>query len=147
MNISSTQFSLKHTALEFYISGCTVKCPGCHNYELWDFNLGKEWKQFFTDTKIEYKIAENSSIIDKFVILGGEPLDQDINELKNFLLKLKTYKKEIWLFTSYTEIPRDILELVEYVKYGKYDEKLKVNNNLHYGYNLITSNQYITKVQ
>ena len=46
MNIVTTQYTLKTKSLEIYVAGCRgdshgTHCEGCHNPELWDFNIGE----------------------------------------------------------------------------------------------------------
>ena len=77
MNISGLQYNLNRKTLEIYLSGCDGKCDGCHNKELWDYKLGKNYNYYLK------KIAEdvNSGMIDEFWILGGDPMDQEFMEL------------------------------------------------------------------
>lgn len=83
-----------------YVSGCSIRCKGCHNKEAWDFSCGKE----FTKNEIS-EILEfvSHSYIKGFSLLGGEPFDQDSELLVDLLSQLKkTYpEKEIWCWTGY----------------------------------------------
>jgi anaerobic ribonucleoside-triphosphate reductase activating protein len=81
------------------------------------------------------------------MILGGEPLDQDIINFYYFTVDIKSFDKNLWLFTRYelNEIEPTILNQFDYVKTGKYIKELSVDNNIQYGIKLATSNQKIYK--
>src|SRR5690606_18187499 len=129
-------------AFEIYLTGCgrEPKCSNCHNPELWDFNKGEE----IDYNKLKNDLSLKLNQFDNIVILGGEPLDQDILDLIELLSFLIKFKKPIWLYTSYEleDIPKDVLKLVDYVKVGRYDESQK-GNFTHYGVTLHSANQKI----
>ena len=55
-----------------YVSGCPLRCPGCHNPELWDPDYGTELTY---DTLYEIVEAINANGIKRnLCIMGGEPL-------------------------------------------------------------------------
>lgn len=147
MNIVSTQFNLNNKILEIYLSGCYGNCCNCHNPELKDFSIG----DYYLDEllKIIQKINEFNSLIDNIWILGGEPLDQNHNELIKMLINLKQTNKKIWLFTRYEidEISEEIIECCDYIKTGKYIPQLTTDDNIQYGIKLATSNQKIYKIE
>lgn len=97
-----------------YLSGCTLHCKGCFNYEIWDFNSGEE-----LTTDVENEIIESiqPDYIQGLSILGGEPLDE-LNQksvydlLKQFKKKLKN--KDVWLWTGYR------LESIPHTEYTDY---------------------------
>lgn len=150
MKILATQFTLERSAFEIYLSGCAGNCgkhcDGCHNPESWDFNNGIEYDtNYFLE--IKNKVKTFDSIIENIMIFGGEPNDNDKEELKNFLIDMKSLNKKIWLFTRYykEELPQFEFTLCDYIKCGEYNNQLLTNNNEHYGINLATKNQYIIK--
>jgi anaerobic ribonucleoside-triphosphate reductase activating protein len=148
MRITSTQYTLQNKSFEIYLSGCNgnPKCEGCYNQELWDFNIGEEYTlEYFGD--LQQKIYRFKNIIDNIMILGGEPLDQNINDFSYFIKDMKSFNKDLWLFTRYelNEIEPTILNQFDYVKTGKYIKELSVDNNIQYGIKLATSNQKIYK--
>ena len=146
MNIVSTQFFLSKNALEIYISGCKEPhCKGCSNPELWEFNQGKSYKKAIS--RITEKIR-NNNIIKSVFIVGGEPLDNDIKELEDFIKLLSDTQCKIWLFTRYSidKVPDNIKKLCSYIKCGKYDVDKLSNNYIQYGVKLASTNQKIYKV-
>ena len=93
----------------FFVQGCPIRCPGCHNPESWDFEGGKEF-----NTEVLNKLEEDllaNGINRTLCIMGGEPLCQEnlflttmiVTEMKHRLPDLK-----IWIWTGYEY--KDILE-------------------------------------
>ena len=87
-----------------WISGCSHKCPGCHNPELADYDYGK-YK--LLSPKV-FEILENElnkDYIDGITFSGGDPLDQpkrSIRELRTMLGWIKEHwpNKSIWIYTG-----------------------------------------------
>lgn len=118
-----------------WVCGCTRHCPGCFNQEAADFNAGEplslsRMRRFAAIGGIDKDIAG-------FSILGGEPLQQDKDEMLKLLRCLRVYpKKTIWMWTGYTyeDLTADQLEIVKNVDVlvdGPFIEKLK-NPNLRF---------------
>lgn len=148
MNILASQYSLSQKSLDIYVSGCcgSPHCEDCHNPESWNFNLGTPYtEEYFRN--IRNKVTNFNSMIDNIMIFGGEPNDQNKDELLHFLIDLKTLNKKIWLFTRYDlkDIPNFEYALCDYIKCGRYIPQLKTNENIKYGIKLATSNQIIYK--
>lgn len=141
MNIAGLQYSLKERALEVYISGCKPPhCKGCHNPDLWSFEEGVEWECY----KDEIREHLSSQMVDRIYIMGGEPLDQDIEELMSFLYFIFPWSldKKIYLFTRYNIIPRRLFPLIDYYKVGEYQEGDEPYETSH-GITLASRNQKI----
>ncbi len=152
MNILGIQYNINQNALEIYVSGCigNPHCAGCFSPETWNFNQGKPYLEILHND-ITTQINLFNDMINKIMIFGGEPLDQDIKELRLFLQEIKKFKKEIWLFTHYDfniakQILGDVITLCDYIKCGAYKEDLKTDDNIQYGVKLATSNQKIYKL-
>lgn len=150
MNILATQYTLQNKSLDIYIAGCRgdngVHCTSCHNSESWEFNQGDKYTEYYFNT-LQNKVKEFDNIIDNIMIFGGEPNDQNKDELLHFLIDLKSLNKKIWLFTRYSfkDLPKFEYTLCDYIKCGAYLPGLKTDNNLQYGIQLATSNQNIYK--
>ena len=117
-----------------WLSGCTRHCPDCFNQSGWDFQAGKELTK---ESMIKFANIGRNKEIAGFSILGGEPLQQNKNEMLEFLDCLhQVYRKTIWMWTGYTyeELTQDQLEIVNQVDVlvdGPFIKELK-NPNLRF---------------
>ena len=84
-----------------WLSGCTHRCPGCHNEHTWDANIG----DVFTEKiKEELFAALSPAYISGITFSGGDPLHE--NNLEDILflieeIREKMPEKTIWLYTGY----------------------------------------------
>lgn len=110
-----------------YVSGCPIRCAGCHNKQLWDINSGLQ---------MSVKDVCDSLNVDNFniSILGGEPLMQyeGILELCK-MIKAQYPHKTIWMWSGYTiehikEHFEEVLYYVDVIVDGPYMEQLAVPN-------------------
>lgn len=150
MNILATQYTLSRKSLEIYLAGCkgdALKghCRNCHNPETWSFNQGKNYKEEMP--KILKKINDFEDMIERVEIFGGEPNDQNFEELEDLMKMIKSTNKELWIWTRYSleDCPAFEKELCDYIKTGAYIEELSCDCNIQYGIKLATSNQKINK--
>lgn len=148
MNILATQYSLTSKSLDIYVAGCNGNphCVGCHNPESWSFNQGELYTEEYFNN-IQTKVQDFDILIDNIMIFGGEPNDQNHDELLHFLIDIKSLNKKVWLFTRYgiTDVPKFELSLCDYIKSGSYMPELITDDNIQYGIKLATSNQFINK--
>lgn len=88
--------------VSFWVQGCPIRCIGCHNASIWDFNGGKE---FTPSTISEITQAINANGIQRnFSILGGEPLCEENVFLTTLVIQevRKVYPDiKIYLWTGY----------------------------------------------
>lgn len=150
MNILATQYSLATKSFEIYVAGCSGSphCFGCHNPESWDFNKGEIYNLQYWN-KLNNKIIDFQNLINNIMIFGGEPLDQNHNDLFNLLYNLyNAVKIPIWLFTRYDieDVPQFVKDTCLYIKCGKYDKDRITENNIQFGIKLASSNQKIYKI-
>ena len=87
--------------VSLFVSGCRNCCKGCFNEMTWDFKFGKE----FTEETIEYilKLLKPDQI-DGFTLLGGEPFEEENQDVLVDLLKrikIEYPTKDIWCYTGY----------------------------------------------
>lgn len=148
MHIASTQYTLSTSSLDIYFSGCNPPhCKDCQNPELWEFVDDNNYiKKFY---EIEKKVKNFDILIKNIMLFGGEPMHQNRKEFIDFLNKLESLNKKIWLFTRHEiyDIPENIKRFCDYIKTGRYVPKLKTNDNIMYGITLATSNQRIYKTK
>jgi organic radical activating enzyme len=121
------QFVPLDKTLELYFSGCSLRCPGCHNSFLQD-RTSENTKEVSVG-EILCEIEDYVSIASQVHILGGEPLEQDLKALSVLLEELrKKGFKNIILFTgwdipqSYLKKEWDLFKHCDYIKTGNYDE-------------------------
>jgi len=107
-------------ATSIYFSGCSIRCPDCHNKEYWDIKSGT----LTSDDHIMEKI--NNPLTSHVAFLGGEPTDQ----LKFLLHMCKRIKKEtdkqIALYTGreFEVLPKELLAFPSLVVCGPYKKEL-----------------------
>lgn len=86
-----------------FFSGCSIKCPGCHNEEYQNRRKGRNESPKSLIDRIK---TENKSFNKNITLSGGEPLEQDHEQLLEFI---KLFKKEckknhvrpnIWLYSG-----------------------------------------------
>lgn len=145
-NLSAVRYTLRDRSLDIYVSGCLgengVHCKNCHNPQIWDPNFGRPWETF--KDSITKTVAQSGDLVQSIRIYGGEPLEKPEDELLVFLGFLEGFKKPLWLFTRFElkDVSGAILEHLEYIKCGAYDETKK-GNVTFYGVTLPTTNQVI----
>lgn len=84
-----------------YVSGCSIRCAGCHNKEAWDFTCGTDFNE---DTISKILKFLEPSYIKGLSLLGGEPYDQaDLHLLVKLVRLVKEHypNKDIWIWTGY----------------------------------------------
>lgn len=92
----------QNVCVSFWCQGCPIKCPGCHNESIWDFNGGNEFTPA-TMSEIIQAISANG-IEHNFSILGGEPLCDENIFLTHLIIQevRKHYPNiKIFLWTGY----------------------------------------------
>lgn len=84
-----------------FFQGCSINCNGCHNASTHDKNGG----EYITPKELLNRLKENG-FNNSITLSGGEPLEQDINELNEFLRLFKKECKEnsltpnIWIYSG-----------------------------------------------
>lgn len=102
-----------------FFQGCTRHCLGCHNPGTWNPSMG-----------LQMTVADLVAIIDKhtplkkITISGGEPLLQ-IEGLLELVKSLRKLGYDIAVYTGncLSEVPRRLLELIDYIKVGDYQQE------------------------
>lgn len=112
-----------------FFQGCNHRCKGCFNPETWDFEGGKE---FTEEAKKRFIESCSKSYITSIALLGGDPLQQPIDELKEFIEEIRNLKKPIIVWTGYrfydiihNEELNSILPYIDYLIDGEYEESLR----------------------
>lgn len=125
-----------------WFAGCTHGCKGCQNEELWDFNKGEH----FSPQELHDLIIEETqkTKICTVTLLGGEPLQQNLNELHELCLLLYNSGIDIWIYTGYDfeyaeSLLHPVMPFLHTIKCGKYIESLRAEE----GSFPITTNQMV----
>ncbi|OLS22512.1 MAG: Pyruvate formate-lyase 1-activating enzyme [Candidatus Heimdallarchaeota archaeon LC_3] len=102
-----------------FVQGCEKKCKGCHNQGAWDYSKG-------TEIDIDDLVEElNKKCLNKkLTISGGEPLHQ-YESLLVLLNKLQDYNLILYTGNEMEEVPKTILEYLDYIKVGRFIEEEK----------------------
>ena len=102
-----------HTACTVFLAGCNMRCPFCHNAELFG---GKVEEVMSTDAFLKF-LTTRQGLLDGVVVTGGEPTLQ--KDLGDFLGKVKALGYAVKLDTNGTnpEMLKSIVSagLVDYV--------------------------------
>ena len=89
--------------VSFFVQGCPLRCPGCHNPESWDFEGGME---FSTKTLNDILTSLSANGIERSLcIMGGEPLCPENLFLTTLIIREVRQQKpniKIYLWTGYT---------------------------------------------
>lgn len=150
LTFAHIEYSISTRSIDIFTTGCDGHCQGCCNPEIksWDLQ-GYATPQVIS--KIVSLVTKFDRLIDKFIIVGGDPVDaykHYPNEFARFLSELRMMGKPIYLFTRYElpEIDRTLFYYVDYIKTGAYIPDLKCEDNTQMGIKLATSNQKIFDV-
>jgi pyruvate formate lyase activating enzyme len=102
-----------NAATTIFLSGCNVKCKGCHNKQLWERK---------NETKIDEIIENiNWNMISAVTISGGEPLEQEEAIIK--LAKIIRKKgKKVGLHTSGKGNLLKVIEYFDFILISKPEE-------------------------
>lgn len=116
--------------VSIFFQGCSLHCKGCFNKEIWNFEGGYELNDEYKNLIFSYLKRD---YINGISLLGGEPLDQSLQELEEFLkeIKINFPNKTIWLYTGYSyEDVKDysLFRYVDVIVDGKFIESEKDPN-------------------
>lgn len=120
---------------------CNFNCKGCINEHIKDDTYNELDSQ-----KIIEQIIQNP--FNKGIILGGLEWSLQPEEMKELLSLAKSYNLQTMVYTGldykeFTNQFKDIIQLIDYLKCGRYIPSLRTHNNWQYGVKLATSNQKI----
>lgn len=88
--------------MSLFVSGCKFHCKDCFNQETWDYKYGELYTQ---QTENELFNLINNPNIDGLSLLGGDPLWQDDEGLKNLINlvdRIRLLNKTVWLWSGFT---------------------------------------------
>lgn len=112
-------------AFTIWFTGCDFHCKNCHNRKLWNKDAGRKHKAELVASIVRSSCHRLNT--KSVVFLGGEPLQQDKQELLSLCRLLTEADLKIWLYTGYdlSDVDEEILKYVHTIKCGRYIDKLK----------------------
>ena len=112
-----------------WFSGCSHKCKGCSNPELWQQH--EKYKISMDDVLALIHQISDANPVDGFTITGGDPMEQSY-ELSVLLQKIKAINDDILVYTGYEieELKGYQLKNISVLIDGKYIEELNDNSLL-----------------
>ena len=114
--------------VSLFVSGCSHKCKGCFNSELWDYSAGQEMT---TEHLAEIMDLCSKPYISGLSLLGGEPLDpKNVDGVTGVAQLFKKYyhNKTIWCYTGYRFEEVKHLSIMKYIDVlvdGRFVQALK----------------------
>ncbi|MFH1831403.1 MAG: 4Fe-4S cluster-binding domain-containing protein [bacterium] len=109
-------------AVAIFFSGCSIRCKGCQNKDIWDPTSGT----LMSDIEVLQKVKDNT-LADCVAFLGGEPTDQ-LPFLLEMCSQIKQHTKlPIALYTGreFEDLPQELLDHLFMVVCGPYREDLQ----------------------
>lgn len=112
-------------SLTIWFAGCNFGCKKCYNRQLWSKENGRKYHAEPVAHLV--RATCNKLNLKSVVLLGGEPLQQNKEELLLLCRLLHECGLKIWLYTGYEfdEVDKDILQYIYTIKCGRYVDKLK----------------------
>ena len=120
-----------------FFQGCDLRCNGCHNKSAWDISKGTEVNVNELVTLLEKEVVNK-----KITISGGEPLMQ-AEGLIELVKMLKGFDIAVYTGHEISDVPKELLENITYIKTGSFKEELKTTMKPYVG----SSNQEFRRVK
>lgn len=122
-----------------FFQGCDIRCPFCQNKSTWDITKGNK-----ISVQELFDYLNDRSINKKVTLTGGEPLLQ-VEGLTELVHLLYDNGFNIALYTGHQkeEVPSDILEHINYLKYGPFIQNEKTTVKPYVG----SKNQVFEKLR
>lgn len=114
-----------------WMQGCSIRCQGCANKHMWDFNGGQE-----VSVTEMYEIIRCQKDIEGITLVGGEPFDQ-ANSLAALAYEVKKIGLGIVTFTGYhyeyllengSQYNQSLIEYTDLLIDGPYQKDKKTMN-------------------
>jgi len=106
-------------SLALHITGCPLKCPGCHSADLWNSQSGLQ----LTPQHLNQIILEYSKYVSCILFMGGE---WDLSTLLDLIDIAQKHSKKTALYTGleWHQVPQILKNKLDYLKYGPFIQKL-----------------------
>jgi len=97
-----------------FVQGCKRRCEDCHNPSTWDVDKGI----YYNVDEIIKELNKNC-LNKKLSISGGEPILQ-YPAILELVRKLKDFDIVLYTGFEFEDIPKEILNYIDYIKVGKF---------------------------
>ena len=106
-------------SLAYQISGCPLRCKGCHSADTWKLGVGQELSSEYLDSRLK----QYQGLITCVLFLGGE---WQVEELIARLVQVKQGGLKTCLYTGFEqeELTEDIIPHLDYLKTGRWIAEL-----------------------
>ncbi len=106
-------------SLAYQMTGCPLRCLGCHSSDLWKTQSGQELKI----ESLKRDIEKYKNFISCVLFLGGE---WELEELLTLLDYVKSCNLKTALYTGLelNQIDQQLRNKLDYLKYGSYQAEL-----------------------
>lgn len=106
-------------SLAYQISGCPLRCKGCHSADTWKLGVGQELSSEYLDSRLK----QYQGLITCVLFLGGE---WQVDELIARLVQVKQGGLKTCLYTGFEqeELAEDIIPHLDYLKTGRWIAEL-----------------------
>lgn len=121
------------TSLAYMISGCPLRCMGCHSPDGWDENKGVILSEDYFKTKLK----QYEGFITCVLFLGGE---WNENALIPLLKEAQKHNLQTCLYTGYEKVSDALLSQLTYLKTGPWIASLG-------GLSSLTTNQKMIDIR
>ncbi len=108
--------------ISIFFAGCSFHCENCHNQEL-------QFQSSGTNTTVP-EILNKVKDFQNITLMGGEPLEQNLPELRTLIKSLLADNKNVCLYTGYSikeamvKLGLAIINTITYIKCGQYVESM-----------------------
>ena len=102
-------------SLAFLITGCPVRCPGCHSAASWKENSGTD----LTIEALEALLVRHARVLTCVVFLGGEWHEPELLELLDHI-RTRGFKTCLYTGLEEREVPMSIRARLDFLKVGPY---------------------------
>ncbi|MEQ3657794.1 MAG: anaerobic ribonucleoside-triphosphate reductase activating protein [Glaciecola sp.] len=104
-------------SLAFTITGCKLKCSGCHSQDTWDAKLGSH----LSNNKFQAYIDEYKSFITCILFFGGE---WSPNILIEKLIIARDQQLKTCLYTGLPKVSQKLQQHLSFLKTGQWKKNL-----------------------
>lgn len=120
-------------SLSYLITGCPVRCPGCHSKDSWNAKVGRELsrEQLISDLK------KYDGWLSCVLFMGGEWEKDNLIQLLNIC---RDFGLKTALYTGLENAEGEILQCLDYLKTGPYRAERG-------GLDALTTNQKLINVK